>query len=143
MARTGHAEATATALGTGTDTRLATTRKGFTALPLAPGQWMLSAKWGRDGRFTADIMRRVRGLAYASEQSHGRAAFQVRGPTAVETLSRECRLDLEAAPSGFVGQTAMADVGVLIHKVDNTPIFDLIVYTGYAEPFWHWLNTRA
>lgn len=98
---------------------------------------------GRNGRFTADIVRRVRGLAHASEQSHRRATFRIRGAAAVETLSRECRLDLEAAPSGLVGQTAMADVGVLIHKVDNTPTFDLTVYTGYAQHLWNWPNTTA
>lgn len=143
MARCGQADATATALGILAGGRVASVGDKFIALPLAPGQWMLNAGWGRDGRFTADIAQCVRGIAYASEQSHGRAAFRVCGASAVVLLSRECRLDLDAAPAGFVGQTVMADVGVLIHRVDDAPAFDLIVYTGYAEHFWGWLNTAA
>lgn len=143
MARSGHTRDTAAALGIPADTRLAATSTEFTALPLAPGQWMLSAEWGRDGRFAASIKRCVRGLAYASEQSHGRAAFRVGGAATMEILSRECRLDLAEAPADMVGQTTMAEVGVLVHKVDNTPTFDLTVYTGYAEHLWEWLAMTA
>ncbi len=145
MARPGHAEAVASALGIPAGTRLAGAGEGFTALPLAPGQWLLTADGGRNGHFTAGVAQRLRGVGHASEQSHGRAAFRVRGAAAVELLSRECRLDLDAAvaPAGFVGQTVMADVGVLIHKVDDTATFDCVVYAGYAEHFWGWLHTAA
>lgn len=143
MARPGQADAVATALGIHAGDRAVSIADGFSALPLTPGQWMLSAGWGRDGRFTADIARCVCGLAYASEQSHGRAAFRVRGASAAVLLSRECRLDLDAVSAGFVGQTVMADVGVLLHTVDDTPTFDLVTYAGYAEHFWSWLNAAA
>ena len=143
MARSGQVEATAGVLGIPAGTRQASTGDGFTALPLAPGQWMLCAAGGRDGGFTAGIAQRVRGVGHASEQSHGLAAFRDRGGQAVELLTRECRLDLDAAPAGFVGQTVMADVGVLVHKVDGTSAFDCVVYAGYAEHFWGWLNIAA
>ncbi|MGD8710605.1 MAG: sarcosine oxidase subunit gamma family protein [Ectothiorhodospiraceae bacterium] len=145
MARSGHADAVAQALGIVAGSAGASRRDAFTALPLAPGQWMLTANRGRDGRFTAEIAERVHGIGYASEQSHGRAAFRVSGAAATELLTRECRLDLDggAARDGFVGQTVMADVGVLIHRVDDTPTFDLVVYSGYAEHFWGWLSTAA
>lgn len=143
MARAGHDQDTATALGIVANTRLATAGRGFTALPLAPGRWMLTAEWGRDGQLTTDIGHRVHGAAYASEQSHGRAAFRITGPDIMAFLGRECRLDLALAAAGFVGQTTLADVGVLIHKIDSTPTFDLIVYTGYAEHFWNTLTTAA
>lgn len=50
---------------------------------------------------------------------------------------------LAAATPATVVEHTMADEGVLTHKADNTPTFDLIVYTGYPGHFWHWLNTRA
>lgn len=143
MARRGQADAVAAALGIAAGVRAASVADRFSALPLSPGQWMLSAGWGRDGRFTADIAHCVRGLACASEQSHGRTAFRVRGASAALLLSRECRLDLDAVPPGFVGQTVMADVGVLLHSVDDMPTFDLVIYAGYAEHFWGWLNAAA
>ncbi|MCS4505980.1 hypothetical protein NYO91_18015 [Arhodomonas aquaeolei] len=145
MARSGHTEAVAAALGIPVDAGLASAGTGFTALPLAPGQWMLCAAGGRDGGFATEIGQCVRGVGYASEQSHGRAAFRVRGVPAIALLSRECRLDLDtpAAPAGFVGQTVMADVGVLVHRVDDAPTFDCVVYAGYAEHFWGWLNSGA
>lgn len=145
MASRGQAQATAAALDIPAGARIASSGDRFTALPLAPGQWLLCAPWGRDGRFTEDIAQRVRGIGHASEQSHGRAAFRVRGPSAATLLDRECRLDLDpaVAPTGFVGQTIMADIGVLIHKLDDTLTFDLIVHAGYAEHFIGWLDSVA
>ena len=115
------------------------------ALPLAPRQWLLLAPRGRDGAFAGALTRLLDGVGHVSEQSHARALLRVSGPRAAEVLSRECRLDLDprVAPRGFVAQTAMADIGILLHRRDDIPSFDLLLYPGYALSFRQWLDSVA
>ncbi len=118
----------------------------FVALPLAPGQWMLvSETGGRDGAFTRHIAAMASGLGYASEQSHGRQSIRLSGPAARDVMAKACRLDLHPSVTGpgFVAQTQMNGIGVLIHMVDDAPTYDLLVYSGLAEDFWGWITGAA
>lgn len=145
MARRGQSEALAGRLGIGAQPARATTTDSFTALPLAPGVWLMVAGQGRDGAFVQTMADEVEGLGYASEQSHGRVLIRLAGPGAREVLRKECRLDLrpDVLSPGYCGQTIMADVGVTLHYVDDQPTFDLILYPGYARSFWDWLQEAA
>ncbi len=145
MASAGQAGALAERLGIATEAGRATVLSDYTALPLAPGQWLLCAPSGRDGGFHRRIRALAEGLGHVSEQSHGRVLIRVEGPHAREVLRKECRLDLHsgAIAPGFAAHTVMADVGVTLHYVDERPTFDLILYPGYADSFWHWLAEAA
>lgn len=116
----------------------------FTALPLAPGQWMLIAKKD-DPKFITGLAMRIAGLGYVSEQSDSRICIRVSGPKARELMSRGCRLDLhpDGTGKGFCAQTPMAQIGVLLHQIDDAPVYDLYVYSGFARSFWHWLTETA
>ncbi len=71
--------------------------------------------------------------------------IRISGPNTLDVLARECRLDLhrDVAKSGFCAQTNMAKIGVLIHKVDDAPIFDLVIFAGFADSFWHWITQAS
>ncbi len=144
VARRGCEQAVQRSLGVVTEPGRAVRAGDVTLLPLAPRQWLLMAPHGRDGALARETARRLSGVGHVSDQGHGRVLFRVAGNAATELLTRGCRLDLDpvAAPPGFVAQTTMADVGVLMHRVERN-VFHLLLYPGYARSFWDWLRETA
>ncbi len=116
---------------------------GGVALPLAPGSWMLVGDAAHLPR--EDLAWRIQGLAYVSDQSHGRVVLRLAGARAREVMAKGCRLDLDGRRFGPGGcaQTQIAEIGVLLHQVDEAPSFDLIVAAGYARAFLHWVKASA
>ena len=145
MAVKGQSEALAKKLCIAGDPGKATLTESFTALPLSPGQWLLVAGEGRDGGFARDIASRVEGLGYVSDQSHGRTCLRVAGPKSRDLMRKGCRLDLHprVASPGFCAQTPIAQIGTLIHQIDDAPTYDLYLYPGLAKSFLRWLEEAA
>ncbi len=141
FAKKGKTAAVAKKLGISAEPCVATGHKDYTALPLSPGQWMLFAGSGADGAFQRLLEKQIGKNGYVSEQSHSRAVIRISGARVLDVLAKECRLDLHAsvASAGFCAQTTMAGVGVLMHKIDDSPTFDLVVFAGFADSFWHWI----
>ncbi len=119
----------------------ATICKNFVTFPLSSGQWLLVSNADDPEKFAPAIEKKISGIGYISEQSDARICIRVSGLKARDLMSRGCRLDLHESviSKGFCAQTQMAQVGVLIHQVDDAPIYDLYVYAGFAKPFWQWL----
>ncbi len=132
-------------LGIGTSAGKAAVAEGFVALPLAPEQWMLVAKDSADGSFHKTIAAKIAGIGYVSEQSDSRVCFRISGKHARNLMSRGCRLDLhpDVVSPGFCAQTTMAQIGVLLHQLDDNPDYDLYVYSGFARSFMDWLEHTA
>jgi len=123
---------------------LATDTKSFTALPLSPGQWMLMGK-AKSPDFAREMAKKTKGLGYISQQADSRICLRVSGPMARQLMARGCRLDLHASNTGagFCAQTNMAQIGVIIHQLDDHPTYDLYLYSGFARSFFHWLSHTA
>ena len=121
-----------------------TQQKDFAAMPVSPGQWLLVSQRANAG-FAKSIARKLKGIGYVSEQSDSRVIFRISGPNARELMQKGCRLDLHptVAKTGFCGQTQMAQMGVLIHQVDDAPTYDVLVYSGFAQDFAEWLHHSA
>ena len=117
----------------------------FTALPIAPRQWILVSKDEKALEFSRTIEREIIEHGYVSEQSDSRICIRISGKYAREFLSRGCRLDLHSsvASPGFCAQTPIAQISVLLHQIDALPTYDLYLYSGFARSFWHWLNDTA
>jgi len=145
FSRRGEADALAAKLGIGAKPGQASIAGAITALPLSPGQWLLVSSSGREGEFCEEVSGSIAGTGFVSEQSHSRIVFRVSGRNARKVMQKGCRLDLHptVASSGFCAQTSMAQTGVLIHQVDDTPTYDLYVYSGFADAFWRWLSHSA
>ena len=79
------------------------------------------------------------------DQSHGRAVLRLAGARARDVLAKGCRLDLHprAFRPGMCAQTAIAQIGVLLHQVDERPTYDLYVAGGYAVDLLEWLTASA
>ncbi len=124
----------------------ATVQKEFTAMPLSSGHWMLvSGESTHKGGLAANVAARVEDRGYVSEQGDSRVCVRLRGPKARRVMAKGCRLDLhpDAFKAGFCAQTVMAQVGVILHQVDETPTYDLLVYSGFARSFWQWISEAA
>ncbi len=140
----GKADAFAKRLGASVKPGLSSDNGKLTFMPLAPGQWMAISQETPAQTLTG-IQKKIGKLGYASQQTDARICIRVSGPKARELMSRGCRLDLhpDVAGKGFCAQTPMAQVGVLLHQVEDDPVYDLYVYSGFARSFWHWLETTA
>jgi len=59
-------------------------------------------------------------------------------------LDKGCSLDLHPRifPVGSCAQTALAHVGVLLHRRDIAT-FELYCARSYAQHLWHWLTEAA
>jgi methylglutamate dehydrogenase subunit D len=141
MARKGQGRGLAAALAMSDEPGRASVSTDFTALPLAPGHWLLAGS----GDLAATVGARLGDLGHIIEQDHARAVLRLSGPRARDVLAKGCRLDLHArafAP-GSCAQTPIAKVSVLIHQVDEAPTFDLYVPSGYGVSFIEWLAASA
>lgn len=112
-----------------------------TAIWIQPGHWLLVAARSTEGALAARAAEVFAGMAAVADQSHGRTTVVLSGPAAREALSRGCRLDLHprAFGPGCAAQTPVAQIGCLVHQIDDAPTFELTVFSTLAEPFLHWL----
>jgi heterotetrameric sarcosine oxidase gamma subunit len=145
MARAGEAQALAAALGIAKEPGRASVTAAFTALPLAPGQWLLVAAGGSEDDLEEEVAARAGNLGGVIGQSHGRTALRLSGPRARDVLAKGCRLDLHprAFPPASCAQTPIARLAVLIHQADAAPTFDLYPASSYAIAFLEWLTASA
>ncbi len=134
-------------LGMGANSKPLSTVKtrDFSAFAIAPQQWILLSEKAKPVAFAEKISKKIDGRGYISEQSASRTRIRISGSSARDLLSHLCALDLhpKSAPKGLAAQTIMAQVGVLLHIVDDEPTYDLYVYAGFARSFWHVLTDTA
>ncbi len=121
-----------------------TITRDFSALPVSPGEWMLVSRRASNN-LAAAVSKKLAGIGYVSEQSDSRVILAISGPKARQLMQKGCRLDLHpsVAKSGFCGQTRMAGIGVMIHQIDNTPTYELMMFSGFAQDFAEWLTHSA
>lgn len=145
FAKKGQEDALAKKLKIATAPGWASDTAQFTALPIAPNQWILVSNKVMGPAFADEISSKIGSLGYVSEQSESRARIRISGCKARELMSRGCRLDLHSSvvSKGFCAQTVMAQIGVLLHIVEDEPVYELYVYSGFARSFWHWLTETA
>jgi sarcosine oxidase subunit gamma len=145
IARRGKEPAAAERLGLDPAPGRASPVEAGTALWIAPGAWLVVAEGQDDGELYRRLRERFEGLAAVVDQGHGRAVLRLSGRRARDVLAKGCRLDLHPRVfrPGMCAQTAIAQIGVLLHQVDERPTYDLYVAAGYAVDFFEWLAASA
>ena len=146
LARPGQEEAVTARLGLDPAPGRASETPAGTALWLAPGTWMVVAEDVEDGglyRSLRERTRRPRGGR--GPEPRPRRAAAGRSARACDVLAKGCRLDLHPRvfTPGMCAQTVIAQIGVLLHQVDEHPTYDLYVFSGYALAFLEWLTSSA
>ncbi|MEL7430197.1 MAG: sarcosine oxidase subunit gamma family protein [Pseudomonadota bacterium] len=117
--------------------------KEFSALPLSPGQWLLICERpDLSGSFADWVKGKLKGNGYVSEQSDSRVRLRLSGPRVTELMQKGCRLDLDpdATGAGWCAQTQMAQCSVVLHQVNDNPVYDILVYSGFVRNFAEWLE---
>jgi len=145
IARRGQEQAAAERLGLDPAPGRASTVVAGTALWLAPGAWMVVAEGVEEGALYQDLCERVQQVAAVMDQSHGRVVLRLSGRRARDVLAKGCRLDLHPRvfQPGMCAQTGIAQIGVLLHQIDERPTYELQVFAGYAADFLAWLTASA
>lgn len=111
------------------------------ALPIAPETWLVIAPRERHLELTSKLADACGAAATLVDQSAGRVVLRVAGAKARDVLAKGCRVDLHPRVfgPGRVAVTPIAHVTVTVLQVNETPVFDLVVSTSYAETFAEWL----
>lgn len=145
MARRGQEQAAAARLQLDPTPGRASATSDGRALWLAPGAWMVVAQDQGDGALYQSLRERLQDLAAVIDQGHGRAVLHLTGRRARDVLAKGCRLDLHPRVfrPGMCAQTVIAQIGVLLHQIDERPTYDLYVFAGYAVDFVEWLTASA
>jgi sarcosine oxidase subunit gamma len=145
IARRDEGQAVAERLGLDPAPGRASAIQAGSALWLAPGAWMVVAEDLEDGALYQSLLEELQDVAAVIDQSHGRAALRLSGPRARDVLAKGCRLDLHprAFSPGMCAQTSIAQIGTLLHQLDEAPTYDLYVFAGYALDFLDWLTASA
>ena len=129
------------ALGAGLPRTPNTTAAGANCevLWLGPDEWLLvgAAPTSVDERLPIEH-------GFLTDVSHGRAGWRISGPRTLDLLAKGCSLDLHprAFRAGDCAQTALAHIGVLLHR-RNAGSFDVYCARSYAHHLWHWLTGAA
>lgn len=104
---------------------------------MSPGQWLLVTDEALSAQYIAALERRLAGLAYIVDQTHGRSRIRLSGPAARSVLARGTAVDVH--PNHFaIGSatgTAFGHMAVNLARTgDDT--FELLVLRGFAESLW-------
>ena len=118
------------------------TAEGVSVLWLGPSEWLVAAEAGVEGGLVRTLSGALQGAhAAVVDVSGQRARLRLAGPQALDLLAKGMTLDLDAHafPTGRCAQTLLAKAGVLIHRLDDRPTFDLYVRRSFADYLARWL----
>jgi len=105
-----------------------------------PGEWLMVSEVIDASQLVDRVTQHVRpGLIAIVDVSCALKVIEVRGPAAVDVLSKSCGLDLhpQIFPAGRCTRTRLAQLPIIIDCRDPEPRFDLYVGRSYVD----WLNS--
>jgi sarcosine oxidase subunit gamma len=125
-----------------------TVTKGETvsALWLGPDEWLLITPPKTGHEFANDLRDSLQGVfSSVTNVADGQTIFRISGAHVVAVLRKGCSLDFDPRVfgPGCCAQTLIAKVGVLIHCLDQSPCFDLVVRRSFSEYFGYWIQDAA
>ncbi|MGH6608800.1 MAG: sarcosine oxidase subunit gamma [Burkholderiaceae bacterium] len=116
----------------------------LTALWLGPRSWLLVAQ-SPASRFVEfdqkrDALNSAGGALF--DVSASRVAYRLTGERALEVLATGCPLDLHPRTfrTGDCAQSVFGHTNVLLYKVDDAPIFTIMVARSFARDVRHALD---
>lgn len=118
----------------------------YAAFWLGPSEWLIVTEPSHEDALFTALRETLSGrFSSVTNITDGQTVIRVTGVRSVDVLRKGCSLDLhpQAFAPGACAQTVIAKAGVLIHCVDNSPTFDLIVRRSFAEYLALWLRDAA
>lgn len=116
-----------------------------TAIWIQPGMWMLSAPGQAEGAMARRTKEATGDAASIVDQTHGKTVLHVSGARARDVMAKGCRLDLHtrAFKPGHSAVTQVAHIGCMLRQIDETPSYEMLVPSSFAETFFGWLTHSA
>lgn len=123
----------------------AATSAATTAIWIQPGMWMLSAPGHAEGAMARLVKEATGDAASIVDQTHGKTVLTLSGARARDVMAKGCRLDLHprAFKPGHSAVTQVAHIGCMLRQIDDTPSYEMLVPSSFAETFFGWLTHSA
>lgn len=121
-----------------------TTNGAVSALWIGPDEWLVATNGVRG--LLPSLRDALAGRhAAITDVGDGIAAIEVAGTHAIDHLRKGCGIDLHPAAfaTGQCARTGLAQVTVVLHRLDDTPRFRLYVDRSAADYLWSWLADAA
>jgi sarcosine oxidase, subunit gamma len=112
----------------------------------SPADWLMVSEVIDASRLLERVRQHVgEGLMAVVDVSCALKVIEIRGPAAVEVLSKGCGLDLhpQRFPAGRCTRTRLAQLPVIIDCTDPEPRFELYVGRSYVGYLNSWLMDAA
>ena len=113
---------------------------------LGPDEWLIVTRPNRESEIIPALQGELlKVFASVTDVSSAQTVIGIEGPKVRDTLAKGCPLDVHprAFASGQCAQSRIAKADAIIHQLDDTPSFDLIVRRSFAEYLWSWLADAA
>ena len=116
------------------------------ALWLGPAEWLLVGPVGAEAAINGAL---VEGLAGSSvgivDVTEGRTTIRLAGPMARDVLSMGCPLDLHPRVfgAGRCAQSFIVRSTMILHQVDDAPVYDIHVERSQSDYLFAWFETAA
>ena len=125
-----------------TEPNTVTVEGGAAALWLGPDEWLITGAHERASSLEAGLRTRL-GAHKGSvvDVSAMRTILRLEGTSAREVLMKGCRLDVHprAFAAGQCRQTLLAKADVVLHQIDDAPIYEIYVRHSFAHYLASWL----
>lgn len=113
---------------------------------LGPNEWLLHCPEDTQAEVESTLRQEVSGLhAAVTDVTDYYAVIRLSGAKAREVLAKGTPFDVHPKifTRGECAQTCFAHASILLHCVDDSPIFDLQVRWSFAEYLWQYLLDAA
>ncbi len=115
-----------------------------TILWLGPDEWLIVGPPESEGALSATLATALPDAAII-DVTEGYATIRLSGPLARDILSMGTPLDLH--PRQFAAsaatRTLFARTTIILHKVNEDPVFDVHVERSQADYLWTWLEAAS
>ena len=118
----------------------------YIVLWLGENEWLVITQEDQQTNLIKQLGNKLNGMsASITDLSSGQIILRMTGPSVRNVLSKGCTLDLHPRSFGVgeCAQTLIAEVGVTMRQIDDTPSFELIVRRSLAEYLCTWLIDAA
>ena len=115
----------------------------FSAYWLAPNDWLLVNLASDIDSINTALQDSANGVTYAvTDVADAYSIIDISGEDAVARLAEGCSADLgdKAFPSGRYALTRLQHLSVIIHRLDDTPRFRILVDRSLARFLLDWLE---
>jgi sarcosine oxidase subunit gamma len=120
--------------------------ENITVFWLGPNEWLIMVPEEATAATMSALQRVLQGQFFAvTEVSGGQTIVVLSGKDVRNVLAKGCSLDLHPRSfgPGRCAQSHLAKAPILLHQLDDDPMFELILRRSFADYLWLWLLGAA